>query len=180
MRNSYETDKMQNVTFDYCYEAMYSSLCVYALHFVKQVDVAEDLVQDVFVRFWDRFETFNSYVGIRVFLYQSTRNICLNHLEHIKVKDKFVTEKLAELKSDTDFVSHIIEEESHRLIIESINELEGNAKQVLILSISNLSNKEIAEDLNISINTVKSHKTKAYRVLRQKLKGFYMFVSLLH
>ncbi|TKG95614.1 RNA polymerase sigma-70 factor [Puteibacter caeruleilacunae] len=167
------------LSYSECFESMYPGLCSFATRFVLESEVAEDLVQDVFVRLWNRTDKFDSVSGVKVFLYQATRNICLNYLEHQKVKNKYVQEKIREIQSDSSYIREVIKEETHLQIRNAIQTLPPQTRKVLLMSLQDLKNKEIAEDLGISINTVKTHKSKAYDVLREALKDVYTLLVML-
>jgi RNA polymerase sigma factor (sigma-70 family) len=71
------------------------------------------------------------------------------------------------------FDDFAFENEVYQLLYDAINSLPPNGKQVIELSMDGLKNKEIAKSLNISVNTVKTLKLRAYKFLREKLKKIY-------
>ena len=169
----------ETISFNDIFKEMYSACCSFAQKFIINSSEAEDLVQDIFVKLWYKFDEFNSEIGIKGFIYKAIKNSCLNHLQHIKVRQKFQKKKLLEVQSESYFLKTLIEEETHRIIYRYINELPEKAKEVILLSLQGLKNKEIAEDLNISINTVKTHKLKAYRLLKENLKPLIYMLQIL-
>ena len=162
-----------------CFDLYYPSLCLFASKIVLDYSIAEDLVQEVFIKLWEKFENFNNEYAIKSFLYTSVKNRCLNHIEHNKVIKKH--EDIIQQTSSNDFEinNNIIEEETHRLIYNAINELPNQCKNVLLLSIHGLKNIEIAEELHISVNTVKTQKKLAYKQLKINLKDIYPILGLL-
>lgn len=124
-------------------------------------------------------EKFTCESAAKSFLYSSVRNSCLNHLEHNKVKIKHAKYTRYELLNGSEINNRIIEEETHRLIYNAIKELPAQCRKVLLLSINGLKNNEIAEDLKISENTVKTQKKIAYKQLKIKLKDIYPLIGLL-
>jgi len=131
------------------------------------------------LKLWHKFDEFNSEIGIKAYIYKAIKNSCLNHLEHVKVKQKFQKKELLEVQSESYFLKAVIEEETHRIIYRYINELPEKAKEVILLSLQGLKNKEIAEELYISVNTVKTHKLKAYRQLKENLKPLIYMLQIL-
>jgi RNA polymerase sigma-70 factor (ECF subfamily) len=165
--------------FKKLFDSFYPALYLFAMRIVKDRFHAEDLVQEVFIKLWEKAGEFKTTSAARSYLYTSVRNKCLNHLEHNKVIKKH--EELAQRTTvnSSGINNLIIEEETHRLIYKAINELPAQCKNVLLLSMNGLKNSEIAGELNITVNTVKTQKKIAYKQLRIKLQNIYSFVVLL-
>ncbi len=152
-------------------------MCIYAEKYLEDKDIAKDIVQELFMKLWNLFEDFDSEISIRAFLYRSIRNATINHLEHLKVENKYNKRKLAEVQNEQNFLSEVIEKETHRMIYQAINELPEKRKQIILLSIKGKTNPEIAKELDVSINTIKTQKAEAYKQLRKSLENIYSLVS---
>lgn len=126
-------------------------------------------MQDTFITFWENKDRFTELNPTKAFLYTSVRNKCLNHLKHKLVKEKHETSLIHELESDTIFTEKVIIEDSFGQLYTEINNLPESPHKIILLSLKGLKNKEIAEKLNISENTVKTQKKIAYSKLREKL-----------
>lgn len=160
--------------YKYLYDNYYSSLCNFASKFFKQKTDAEDVVQDVILNLWKSNSNFNSIKALTAYLYNSVKNASLNAIRndakwadidisnHSDVKNLRINEKSVQ--------QVIIEEEYYRQIYVAINKLSPERKNVILLSMDGLTNKEIAEKAGISVNTVKTLKLKAYRFLRNELE----------
>lgn len=129
----------------------------------------EDLVQDCFIHFWENKSNFDQLATIKSFLYTSVRNKCLNQIKHENVKQKHEGQIAYELHSEHSFKNHIIEEETFNLLHAEIQNLPDAAKNIMLLALNGLKNPEIAEELNVSVNTVKTQKKIAYAKLKDKL-----------
>ena len=81
------------------------------------------------------------------------------------------------LESEEDYRNMVVEEEVHRLVMEEINLLPEEQRRVILLHLEGKSNIEIAEAMEISVNTVKTHKARARQQLKVKLKDLF-FVAL--
>jgi RNA polymerase sigma-70 factor (ECF subfamily) len=158
---------------------MFPACCLFAQNYITDSSQAKDFVQEVFVKLWFKFDEFNSEVGIKAYIYEAIKNTCLNHLEHLKVRHKFQKKKLSEVNSETYFFNALIKEETNRIIYSCIDELPEKGKEVILLSLKGLKNNEIAENLNVSINTVKTHKLKAYRLLKENLKHLVYLLQII-
>lgn len=166
-------DNNVSLSFNALFGELYSSLCLFSERFLVSTVHSEDLVQEVFLKLWDKFEDFDSVTALKAYLYQSTRNSCLNHIRHEKVKRKYESERVHEVQEQSFFLQQVVEEESSRIIAQSIEELPTQCQNILQLSINGLKNQEIAEDLGISINSVKTQKNIAYKKLRHKLQHVF-------
>jgi len=170
--------KGNNEAFEEIFSSFYPALCNFANNFVYDVQVSEDFVQEVFISLWDYKKNFDDLLSLKSFLYKSVRNKCLNFIKHQKIVSNHIDASLKDMENDAFYFDHIIEEETHRLIYDAINELPPGCRKILLLSINGLSNPEIAEDLNISVNTVKTQKAIAYKQLRVKLKELFILAGV--
>lgn len=157
----------------------YPSLRLFAAGIVNDFSVAEDFVQDAFIKLWQNALTIENEPTARSYLYKTVKNLCINHLEHSNVVHKHEEATVHEYENTMAINNSIIEEETHRLIYKAINELPAQCRNILLLSINGLKNNEIAEELNITVNTVKTQKKIAYKQLKIKLKDIYFLVGLM-
>lgn len=164
--------------FQRFFHAYYPSLRVFASKLVVDFSVAEDFVQEAFIKLWEKCDSFYSEAAARSFMYTILRNKCLNYLEHNKVIKKHAEMAKQELMSSVEINNQIIEEETHRRIYVAINELPVQCRNILLLSMNGSKNEEIASALKISINTVKTQKKIAYKQLRIRFKDIYSLLIL--
>ena len=153
----------------------YNTLVLYAMDFVKRQDVAEDIVQDLFVAIWERETAYATYTSFKTFLYTSVRNACLNYLKHQDVEQRYIDSLGDEQEESIDF--KIMEEELYRLLFAVIDELPPRCREIFDLHLQGKGNEEIADFLNLSVQTVKTQKKRAMSYLRERLGGMY-FVLL--
>ena len=156
-------------TFKEVFDLYYKALCAFSYKYVRDLQQVEDLVQDVFVSFWEQKKDFEDINSIKAFLYTSARNRCLNYLKHLSVQKKHETSLIYELESDQFFIQHVIEEEVFNQLYTEINSLPEGSQKIMLLAIKGLKNKEIAEKLDISENTVKTQKKIAYAKIKSNL-----------
>ena len=136
-------------------------------------------MQEAFVAFWERRKDFDHPAAVRSFLYTSVRNKCLNHLKHEAVKRKHEDALIYELESDQHFSGRVIEEETFNILLEEIRGLPKAAAEIMILALNGLKNPEIAEELGVSVNTVKTQKKIAYARLKDKLGPYLSLILIL-
>lgn len=149
--------------FEIFFRRLYLPLGMYALRIVDDADVAEDMVQEAFLKTWERLEEGLEISNFKSFIYRSVRNVCLSYLSSLKetVGEEFVPE-VDEEEIDTSF--------RDARIWKAIDELPEKCREIFLMSKRDgYSNEEIAEELGISIKTVKNQMTKAFNRLREAL-----------
>ncbi|WP_295116904.1 RNA polymerase sigma factor [uncultured Chitinophaga sp.] len=157
--------------YSYIFKEYYSALCHYAETIIGEPGHAEDIVQDVFERLWQKPYAFEDLRHLKDFLYKSTRNAALNFLkgaQHSKERQaKFLHEQEQSATADD---LDIIRMEVFRVIYREISNLPDQCGKIVRMSyIEGLKNEQIAEILSISLQTVKNQKTRGMKLLRMRL-----------
>ena len=164
--------------FDLFFKQYYTLFVSFACRYRLDLEEARDIVQDVFIVFWEQKSQFNSLLAIKSFFYRSISNRCLNLLKHEDVKERYAESVLNEMESDSFVQESIIREEVSFIIRKQIKELTQQEQKIILLALQNKSNQEIADHLTISLATVKTHKMHAYAKLREAL-GEVVFIRIL-
>ncbi|MDN5202425.1 RNA polymerase sigma-70 factor [Fulvivirgaceae bacterium BMA10] len=179
------TSKLENIksgdvsSFEQIFRQYYQSLCLFALKYVKDPDDAEEIVQDVFVKIWQKKDVLDIAISLKSYLYQAVRNASLNHLKHIQVKLEY-EKNLVNSPSRTDTADTVIASELEAKIYEAVHKLPPERKKIFLLNRNEgLKYREIADQLNISVKTVESQMGKALKFLRMELVDFLSIVVLL-
>jgi RNA polymerase sigma-70 factor (ECF subfamily) len=174
--------------FEILFKTYYKRLCAYAVSFVSQNDLAEDLVTDVFLRMWEKKEAISITGSVSSYLFKSVKNSCINYLSREKSRKLMVSENevnLLDLKmkytiSDKYPLSDLIGHELEEKIRMEIEKLPDQCREIFYLSrFEELSHKKIADRLGISENTVKVQIYRALIKLRKGLKD-YLPIIILH
>ncbi len=170
---SMEKENFSHTRYKHFFEGLYPQLCVFAYKYLNDLEISKDLVQEVFIKVWEDKITFQNENHRMGYFYKAVRNKCLNHLKsnRYKLTDSYELAKPEDYDNEVFFISEAVVIETTAIIEKAINTLPDKAAQVIRLSIKDYTNKEIAKQLTISINTVKDHKKVAYLKLR-KLLGF--------
>lgn len=135
---------------------------------MKDEIVAEEIVGDCLVALWEKRNDLNHVDSMNPYMYTMVRNASFNYLKKIKLTISFN-------QKDHDYASKIdhdiIEEEVHALLYNALDKLPPKCRKVFELScLKGLKYKDIAKDLDISINTVKSQRARAIELLKNHLK----------
>lgn len=165
--------------FDLFFKKYYSLFLSFACRYRLDTEEARDIVQEVFISFWEQHENFTSLVAVKAFFYRSISNRCLNYLKHEDVKSRYAESQMTEISSEEFIQENIIREEVSFIVRQKIKELSPREQEVLILSLQNKSNQEIADLLSLSIPTVKTHKMHAYAKLRAELDELRFLLLIL-
>lgn len=157
------------VSFKALFDEYYPMLCHFAEKNGLDLDVAEDIVQDLFVKLWENRNSLTISSSIKSYLFQSTRNQCLNYLKRGEVKKKF-EEYALHLHPNHDYNDAIEEEELSYFIYKAVESLPPKCQEVFRLSrFEEKSNEEISREMGISSKTVNNQIGKAVKIIRQFL-----------
>lgn len=161
------------------YKEYYGSLCYYALNYVCDMEVAQDIVQDIFVHLIEARPKFETSLHGRNFLYLSVKNASLNYIDKKRSKLKYLhlhrEEEIIELPDDEAFIAEV-----YRKLKKAVDELPPECRKIFYMSyIENQSNEIIARELAISVNTVRAQKMRGKQLLREKLKNLYVLIFIL-
>jgi RNA polymerase sigma-70 factor (ECF subfamily) len=151
----------------------------FATKITKDIQVAEDILQDVFIKIWERKKDIES-INIEAYLFRMVRNQCFDYIKFVKVINEKETEldsiqKFEELYR-IDFIRDepyvLIQEELKLEIEKTIESLPPRCKEVFLLSkIEGLKNREIAERLQINIKNVERHLARAAKTFKNKFRN---------
>lgn len=165
-----EDNKISNSDLEQIFEVYYGALVQYANRFILVRDACEDLVQDIFVSLWEKENVFPNELSLKVYLFKAVRNRCYKVIRHNKVKDKYAENIIQSLEDDNLFLKKIIEEEIVCELYKAIEVLPERKKEIIKLSLKGFKNSEIAEELNIKLQTVKTLKSQSYKILREQFQ----------
>ncbi len=171
--------KGNKLAFRQIFEEYYIGLRSFSFNYTGDELVGEDFVQDAFLLLWENKSSFEEEMAIKSYLFTTVRNKCLNFLRHEIVKSNNIGQ-LKELESSQTYRDYLLEEEVHTKVYDAIKDLSHQTRSVVVMSMNGLSNPEIAAELEISVNTVKTIKSRAYKTLREKLKGVSLLLFMLY
>lgn len=166
--------------FEKLFREHYQRLCFYANIVTKDMEVAEDLVQDVFVKCWAAVQGGELEIQQEHYLYRSVKNAALNYIKAQKVRKDYAEAQEAGHQGGTLDEDALVASETRERIMNAIDQLPPQCRKIFMLCVlEDKSYKEAAEHLGISVNTVKSQMTKAFSNLRGQLKDLVFLVFFL-
>ncbi len=161
--------------FETLFKSYYKPLCIYAVRYVGELEVAEEIVQDVFYTVWKKKEELSITTSVKSYLYKAVLNKSLQYIEHLQVRNKYRDVLLA-LENDNASVnpSAVLEYgqlEEH--IVKVIAELPERRRKIFSMSrFEGRKYSEIALSLSISVKTVEAEISKAIRTLKENIKNY--------
>ncbi len=170
--------KGNSKTFELVFRTWYKRLCTFAFGYTRQLETAEDIVKDFFVAFWNNREKLEIKSSLSGYLFRSVRNTCINYLLRNKERNKTISIeeinwleiKINEPLSNDYPIGNLLAKELEDQIFNLIEKLPEGCREIFKLSrIDNLSHKKIAEQLNISENTVKVQIYRALKYLKEAI-----------
>lgn len=180
--------KDQNEAFKFLFQKYYSRLLRYAIRFVQEKEIAEDIIQEVFISFWEKRQLLKS-ISLSSLLFCMVRNASINYLKQKVLVEKYPIEFIENIDGEEklytlDFALSADEETLYddlkKRIQEALSILPQRSREVFLLSRFNgLKNKEIASKLKISTTAVEKHISKSLkckkrsRLLQQKRRCCY-------
>ncbi|MEO9571347.1 MAG: RNA polymerase sigma-70 factor [Polaribacter sp.] len=153
--------------FQELYTLYYKKLCTYSLNYTDDINLAQDIVQDTFMYIWDNRKKIIITTSINGFLYKIVYNKIMDHYRGKKKTDKLLlTYYDAAIKKAVE-TNNDYQEQKLKKLEECIQLLPKRCKLIFLKKKkSRLKNKDIANDLNISIKTVEGHIARGYKFLK--------------
>lgn len=166
--------------FERLFTKYYEPLCRYANTFLKDMDIAEDIVQEFFYGFWKNRSAFTLKLSLNSYLYQSIRNNALHYLQHVAIRQKYAESLKHEMPeslliTQTDNIGY---RELNKAIDETLKQLPERCSRVFCMNrFEGKKYREIAGILSISIKTVEADMGKALQLFRKTLKEYKTLAS---
>ena len=161
--------------FERLFVRYYEPLCQHANKLLKDMDTAEDIVQEFFYNFWKNRESFSPKLSLNAYLYQSIRNNSLHYLQHLSVRETYAREianenlEMSPAENQEDIELH----ELSLVIDATLQKMPERCSKIFRMNrFEGKKYREIAEILSISIKTVEADMGKALQLFRKTLKEF--------
>jgi RNA polymerase sigma-70 factor (ECF subfamily) len=165
--------------FENLFRKYYKLLYYYIWSYVKNAQIAEDIVQDVFLKIWLNRKTLHISSSVKSYLYTAVKNRALDNIKRTKI----VSSVAVDIATSESFTKTPGDELNDQEIItavhKTIDELPKRCRQIFKMKkYDGLSYTEIADILEISTNTVQTQMTRAFKYLRKHLSNFFPIFPL--
>lgn len=167
---------------DDIYKKYHSVLCFFAYKYTKSYSEAEDVVHSVFEKLLEKSIDLDNEKAFKSYLFSAVHNACVNHIKQDNIKKRYTDYTISHEsgRDDSSYLLDRIEVEILFEVFSKIDALPSECNKIFKLSyIENFSNQEIADKLGISVNTVKSQKSRAKQLLRESLKDLFLITLYL-
>ena len=171
------------LAYGFVFKIYYERLFRFSLHYLNDNEAAKDVIQDVFASMLEDSKKFAQVKNLSSWLYTLTKNLSLKKIDQLKVRQKHAdTLKYRQLSHSLDALneldtSPITFNEISKIISDTLEQLPDQTRKIFELSrFENKKNREIAEELNISIKTVEANITKTLKHLKKALKHYLPLV----
>jgi RNA polymerase sigma-70 factor (ECF subfamily) len=158
----------------------YKPLCSHAIRYVYSKEIAEDLVSDVFCKFWKNESYKNITSSFRSYLFRSVRNTAFTYLRsEFNTVEKSEKYEMVEVTENLKADSICMYEETLARVKLLVDSMPPQCKKIFLLSrFESKGNKEIAEELNLSLKTIEAHMGKALGIMRKGLKDYITLIFI--
>ena len=161
--------------FERLFVKYYEPLCQQANKILRDMDTAEDIVQEFFYNFWKNKESFSPKLSLNAYLFQSIRNNTLHYLQHLSVRETYVQHVINDSQDIAPGLTqeNVEMQELNRAINETLKQMPERCSRIFRMNrFEGKKYREIAEILSISVKTVESDMGKALQLFRKSLKDF--------
>ena len=165
-----ELKRGNNAAFEFLFKSYYPRLRGYAIRFIEDEETVRDIIQECFLRFWERREMLSAF-SLTSLLFSMVRNGCLNYLKHRSIVEKYRVEYLAKVDGEERLYYADFMQEQIALVL---NQLPDRSREIFLLSrFRGLKNREIAEKLQISTTAVEKHIARALQYFSRHFSERY-------
>lgn len=150
-----ELKRGNNAAFEFLFKSYYPRLRGYAIRFIEDEETVRDIIQECFLRFWERREMLSVF-SLTSLLFSMVRNGCLNYLKHRSIVEKYRVEYLAKVDGEERlYYADFMQDAEHKLLYKELqeqialvlNQLPDRSREIFLLSrFRGLKNREIAEN----------------------------------
>lgn len=161
---------------EFAFKDIFMDFFVSQVNFARKItgneEDAKDIVQEIFLKIWNSNANFPNEIAFKSYLYISTRNACIDHLR----RKRNIPAEIDVAVNLEEEANEAMKEEAFRLLDKAIETLPPQTKKIIKLTLSGRSINEIADNLKITVNTVKTLKLRAYKTLRDKFGDMFILL----
>jgi RNA polymerase sigma-70 factor (ECF subfamily) len=168
--------------FRYFFEKYYTDLCNFVNLYVHDTVLAEEIVEDIFVYFWENKEHLRLTHSVKSYLFSASKYRSLNEIRNQNTRKRILQGlKINNVDDQANHEEFYLDTEEFRSVLNAaIEDLPPKCKEIFLLcKVKNLSHREIAEKLNISAKTVENQITIALKKLRTSLAPYRKEIFIL-
>ena len=160
------------------FDTLYPALCLFANRYINDMDMSRDIVQEVFIKIWEKRLSFINHNATKGYLYTSVKNQCLNYLKSKNYRILLNSSRIdvTEIQSEEYFLAEVVTVDTYTELHKAIKTLPNKTAKVIQLALNEYSTNEIAEELAVTTSTVRTQKSIGYQKLRVLLNNLNQLV----
>ena len=171
-------DRVKNddmLAYEVLFRKYYAILCNYSFKIVKDIDIAEEIIQDLFFNIWEKRHELEIESSVKSYLFKSAYNKSILFLRHKSVTEKYERYvRNTELFDEPDASEELSLKELNEVIDKTLEELPERSRKIFSLSrFEGLKYHEIAEKLSLSVKTIEANMGRALKLFRKNIKTYY-------
>ena len=174
IQNIYEESR-----YKILFNEFYPALVQFAFSFINNEEASKDIVQEIFIRNWEKKVKFENELLLRKYLYLSTQNKCFTYLRDRKVQHYHKQQIIDNYQEqeESNIIHSLIKEEVYRQLLSSVEQLPPQCKKICLLTLDGKKPSEIAKELDLNVETVKKQKKIALKRLQDKFRILILLLS---
>ena len=172
--------KDDDMAYTLLYKQFYVPMVLFASQYINNEEASKDVVQEFFISMLGQKKDFENVTALKVYLYHSVKNRCMNYIQHEQVKGRYEAFVLREFDDVDLFWDRVLEEDIYARVLEVVQELPRQYRNVMMLSLDGYKISEVAEKMGISLETAKEYKKEGKKRLSVRLRslGLELFISI--
>lgn len=166
--------------FDAVYRHYFKKLCAFCSQYIPDLEETEEIVQETMVWLWENRLTLKAELTLKSLLFTIVKNKALNRISHYEIKQKVHEEIHQKYESTFENPDFYDQDELFRMYCQTLEKMPKDIRETFLMNRDrSLTHKEIAAILNVSPQTVNYRIGQALKMLRQALKDYLPFWSIL-
>ena len=166
--------------FDAVYRHYFKKLCAFCSQYIPDLEETEEIVQETMVWLWENRLTLKAELTLKSLLFTIVKNKALNRISHYEIKQKVHEEIHQKYESTFENPDFYDQDELFRMYRQTLEKMPKDIRETSLMNRDrSLTHKEIAAILNVSPQTVNYRIGQALKMLRQALKDYLPFWSIL-
>lgn len=161
--------------FERVFRYYYRPLFLFAYGYVMDEDEAENIVQSVFTEMWEKRKRLPEELNLKAYLYSSVKHACLRYFRRLRLLDEYKKRQAEALV--LSFADDEVEDDAElvALVQQALSKLSEQQRKIVEMHVmEGKKYLEIAEQLELSENTVRTHLKRAYKILRENLSCLFL------
>lgn len=165
-------------SIEFLFKEYYLKLSDFAYRWVNSEDIAKDIVQDAFMVLIEKEAMLERpAIVLKSFLYSTVKNLSINYIRHEQIAARINNVIGVQELNDEDILKNMIQAEIIGELYQELERLPNGCKHICkLIYFEDKKYHEVASEMDMSVNTVKTQRQRALRILKSKFLSFFIFL----